>query len=461
MVVTQGLGDNSYLLCSQGQGVLVDPQRDAWRFLAAAEKRRVRVTHVLETHVHNDYVSGALEVRAASGAEICAPAGGSYGFDHRPLGDGDEISLGDLRLAAIATPGHTPEHLAYAVFEGASSDPSALLTGGSLIVGSAGRTDLLGADRSNELTRAQYRTMRRLASLPDETLVLPTHGGGSFCAAGAAGDRRTSTIGQERATNPALRETDESTFVHDRLTGLLSYPAYYRFMAAINRQGAAVLGNPPAVNPLAPESFAKQGALPAYVIDLRRRADYADGHIPSSLNVELSSSFATYVGWVVPFDAQLVLVVPEPEAASAQKAALQLLRIGYDHVVGYLDGGIDAWRKQDRPVRSYPTATVSDLCAASQAGGGPLVLDVRQPAEWATGRFRGSVGIFMGDLPDHLDEVSRDREAWVICASGQRASVAASLLDGAGVPVRLVAESGVDELLAICPTGGAHAPVVR
>jgi hydroxyacylglutathione hydrolase len=436
---------------SGDQAVLVDPQRDAWRFLAVAEARHARVTHVLETHVHNDYLSGALETRATTNAEIGAPAGGGYAFAHRPLAEGDEILVGDLRLVAMETPGHTPEHLSYAVYEGQSRAPTAVFTGGSLIVGSAGRTDLLGPDRTQELTLAQYGTMRRLATLPDATQVLPTHGGGSFCAAGAAGDRRTSTIGHERLTNPALRTTDQAAFVHDRLTGLLAYPAYYANMAPLNRHGPPVLGGPPEVPALEPTAFAQRADAAAWVIDARRRADFAAAHIPGSVNVELSSSFGTYVGWVVPFDARLALVLPEPALAAGAKAAAHLLRIGYDHVQGYLEGGIEAWRSEGRPVRSYPLASVAELCEASRNGPAPYVLDVRQPAEWATGRFAGSQGLFMGDLPHHLDEVPRDRETWVICASGQRASVAASLLDRAGVGVRLVAESGVDELLAVCP----------
>lgn len=453
--MTRGLGDNSYLVVSGGQAVLVDPQRDAWRFLALAEARKARVTNVLETHVHNDYLSGALEARAATGAEIGAPAGGGYAFAHTPLAEGDEILVGDLRLVALETPGHTPEHLSYAVYEGQSRAPTAVLTGGSLIVGSAGRTDLLGPDRTQELTLAQYGTMRRLADLPDDTLVLPTHGGGSFCAAGAAGDRRTSTIGQERQTNPALNTTEQAAFIHDRLTGLLAYPAYYANMAPLNRHGPPVLGGPPEVPALEPTAFAQRADAAAWVVDARPRAEFAGAHIPGSINVELSSSFGTYVGWVVPFDARLALVLPEPARDAAGQAVAQLLRIGYDHVQGYLAGGVEAWRSEGRPVRSYPMASVADLCRASTEGADPYVLDVRQPAEWETGSFAGSHALFMGDLPEHLDEVPRDREAWVICASGQRASVAASLLDRVGSPVRLVGESGVDELLAVCPPAPA------
>jgi glyoxylase-like metal-dependent hydrolase (beta-lactamase superfamily II)/rhodanese-related sulfurtransferase len=444
------LGDNSYLLASGGEALVVDPQRDAWRFVSAAEARGLRIVAVVETHVHNDYLTGALEIRDATGAEVCAPARGAYEFPHRPMAEGDEIALGAVRIQAMETPGHTPEHLAYVAREASDGEPVAAFTGGSLMVGSAGRTDLLGPELTDELTRAQFRTMRRLASLPDAAQVLPTHGGGSFCASGGAGDRRTSTIGHERTTNPAFGAADEEAFVHDRLRGLLEYPAYYAHMAEINRRGPRVLGRVPDVPPLDPAAFARSVDEGAWVVDARRRTEFAAAHVPGSLNVELSSSFGTYVGWVVPFDHPLALVLPDPPGAASEAAATQLLRIGYERIAGRLDGGVGAWTADGRPAESYATTTVEDLCRAVRSGAGPHVLDVRQPAEWETGAFPDSQGVFMGDLPGRLGEIPHDRESWVICASGQRASVAASLLARDGAPVRLVADGGVDELLTIC-----------
>ena len=216
--VTPGLGDNSYVLLSGDEAVLVDPQRDVWRMLAAAEGRGARVRYVLETHVHNDYVSGAAEARAATATQVAGPADGGFSFPFVPMEEGAELTVGDLRLQAVRTPGHTPEHTSYAVLAPGQERPSAVFSGGSLIAGSAGRTDLLGEDRAEELTRAQFRTMRRFEDLPDATLLLPTHGAGSFCASGPPEEDRTSTIGRERVRNLALRETDEETFVRQQLT---------------------------------------------------------------------------------------------------------------------------------------------------------------------------------------------------------------------------------------------------
>ncbi len=249
--VTPGLGDNSYLVWSGSEALLVDPQRDVWRFLEVAKRKGLSIRYVLETHVHNDYLTGALAIRAATGAAIAAPARGDYQFPHCGLHEGDEIQVGSLRLVALETPGHTPEHLSYLVFEGAAASPVALFSGGSLIVGSAGRTDLLGESRTEELTRAQYRSLRRLATFPDDVQLLPTHGAGSFCASTAPSLQRTSTIGEERVANPALVAPDEETFLRQQLAGLLAFPTYYRHMAPINRAGPDVLRSLPGSRPLA------------------------------------------------------------------------------------------------------------------------------------------------------------------------------------------------------------------
>jgi len=261
--VTRGLGDSSYLLASRREAVLVDPQRDAWRFVAAAEAKGWRIVRVLETHVHNDYLSGALETRATTGAEIVAPARGRYEFEHLAADDGDRIELGEYVLTAMATPGHTPEHLAWLVTDagaappGGASEPLAAFTGGSLLVGSVGRTDLLGPALTPALTLDQQRTLQRLATLPDSTQILPTHGAGSFCSAGPVARGRTTTIAAERSQNPAFGSIDlgEEAFRDQLLEGLGLYPAYYSHMASINRRGPRILRGyrpPPA---LAPDEF--------------------------------------------------------------------------------------------------------------------------------------------------------------------------------------------------------------
>ncbi|MGH2530526.1 MAG: MBL fold metallo-hydrolase [Actinomycetota bacterium] len=445
VIVTPGLGDNSYLLASGSEAALIDPQRDVEGMLRAAATRGADVRLVLETHVHNDYVSGAAEVRSATGAEIAGPAGAGYAFSFTPLAEGGELRVGGLRLVAMETPGHTPEHTAYAVFADEAESPAAVFTGGSLIVGSAGRTDLLAPELTDRLTRDQYRSLRRFVSLPDDTEVLPTHGAGSFCATVAPQQDRTSTIGRERASNPTLTDIDEDAFAREQLSGLLAYPRYYAHMAPINRAGPRVFGEIPLPPPLVPDEAAALLGEGAWMIDGRGGAEFADAHVPGSLNIPLDDSFGSYVGWLVPFGDPVMLVPPEPQESVAEAAA-QLFRIGYERFDGYLVGGIDAWRGSGRDVRSYPVATVDDVVAAARSGA-DRVLDVRQRTEWETGHLPGSTHVFVADLPSRLDELPRHGEVLAACSSGHRASIAASILDRAGVPVRLVARSGVPKAL--------------
>jgi len=450
--VTEGLGDATYLLASGDEAVLIDPQRDIDRFLAAAEQRGAAIRTVIETHLHNDYVSGALEVAARTRAEVAVPAPGGYGFPHRGLSEGDELAVGDLRLLAIETPGHTPEHLSYLLYEAGNDQPAAAFTGGSLMVGTAGRTDLLGAELAEDLARAQYRSLRRLAELPDATRVLPTHGGGSFCAASRPGGERTSTLAVERTGNRALAAPDEEAFVRAHARPPLAFPDYYRHMAPINRAGPRVLGALPEPPALSPDGFAGEMETGASVVDGRPRDAFAKAHVPGSLNVELNEQFGSYVGWLVPFGAPLLLVLPDTGTVS--EAVTHLVRIGYEDLRGHLEGGIGSWRRVGRPVSSYPLADVDDLCEALRAAAPIRVLDVRQAVERERAALPDSFDVFVGDLPERLDEVPGDREVWAICASGHRSAMAASLLDGVGIRTRLVADGGVRELLQRCPEAG-------
>jgi hydroxyacylglutathione hydrolase len=448
--VTPGLGDNTYLIASGDEAAIIDPQRDAGRFLAAAEARGVAIRHVLETHVHNDYVSGALEVREATGAEIEAPAKGRYEFPVRPLAEGDEIKIGDVRIVAIETPGHTPEHLAFLVYEGGSVDPAAVFTGGSLMVANAGRTDLLGPDHTDELTRAQFHSLRRLAELPQETQVLPTHGAGSFCGSGPSETDRTSTLAVELGRNRALTAPDEETFAREQLTGLLAYPTYYGSMAPINRAGPRLLSSVATPKALTPAELATHRDAGAWIVDGRWRVAFARAHVPGSINPELNDTFGSYVGWAVPFDAPIALVLPEPEEETLPAALTQLGRVGYDHVVGYLRGGVEAWRSAGFPVESYRVAGLEELCRAFRSGAAGHVLDVRQRTEWDTGHIPGSQHVFVGDLPARMGEIPRDGEVWTICATGHRAALATSMLDREGIQARLVEGTGVPDFLKHC-----------
>jgi hydroxyacylglutathione hydrolase len=444
---TPGLGDSSYLLASGREAVLVDPQRDAWRFVEAAAERGWHIRHVLETHVHNDYLSGALETKAATDAEIVAPARGGYEFPHRPVDDGDSVEIGGLRLTAWATPGHTPEHLAWLVtdLDASASGPQAVFTGGSLLVGSVGRTDLLGPALTEALTRDQQRSLQRLAELPASTRVLPTHGAGSFCSVGPAGGERTTTIAAEEFANPAFRlaGADPEAFRAEALAGLGRFPAYYAHMAAINRRGPRVLGRLILPSALDPADFAEKAAAGVGIVDARDREAFAKGHIRGSLNIELDSSFAGYVGWLVPFAEPVLLVLPDAPDALAE-ATTELLRIGYERVPGWLEGGIDAWAASGRPVATYETTSMRALAgerAADETEG--VLLDVRQPIEWEDeGVVPGSRQIFVAELAARVGELPTGERVTVFCRSGHRAAMAASILENAGVDVRLVSHGG-------------------
>lgn len=446
--VTEGLGDTSYLLASGGEAVLVDPQRDAWRFLEVAERRRWRVRHVLETHVHNDYLSGALETRAAIGAEIVAPARGGYEFEHRPADEGDWLEIGGLRLTAWATPGHTPEHIAWLVTEAGTSGedpdaPRAIFSGGSLLVGSVGRTDLLGPVLTDALTADQQRSLARIADLSGDARVLPTHGAGSFCSAGPPSMERTTTVDAERASNPtfALAAAPAERFRVRALEGLGRVPDYYAHMARLNRRGPRVLGRlilPPALDPAGFEAAAAAGAT---IVDARDRDAFAAGHIRGSLNIELESAFSGYVGWLVEFAEPIVLVLPDGPDALGQ-ATTELLRVGYERIPGWLEGGVDAWAASGRPLASYGTTTMADAHRERAAGDGGVLLDVRQPNEWAGGVVPGSELIFVADLPDRIAQLPKGEPVTVFCRTGHRASMAASVLDRAGFDVTLVDEGG-------------------
>jgi hydroxyacylglutathione hydrolase len=445
VISTPALGDTSYLVISGDEAAVVDPQRDWQRVLAVCAARGASLRWVLETHVHNDYLTGALELRAAAGARIAGPASGRYAFDHLPLAEGDEIVVGDTTIVAMETPGHTREHTSYLLFDNTRMPPVAAFTGGSLTVGGAGRTDLLGDELAEWLSRAQFQSLRRLALLSDDTRVLPTHGAGSFCSTVAPGSESTSTVGHERRTNPALA-VDEESFVRDRLSGSLPRPAYYQHMAMLNRAGPPVLGGLPSLVPLSAADVAQRMRDGGWVVDGRDRRAFAAAHLPGAVNIELDDAFATYVGWVVPFGAPLTLVLPEPATAAAVEAMTQLVRVGYEHVGGYLAGGVREWRTAGRPVRSYP---VADVDALLRRGGAVRVLDVRQERELEHGRIPGSEHVFVADLPGRLPFIPRGQEVWTVCATGRRAALAASLLDRSGVPVTAVVKGGVLDWLAL------------
>ena len=445
VVATPGLGNSAYLLAADGQAVVIDAPRDGWRIAAIAEQRGWRITHALETHVHNDYLSGARELRRSHGTAIVGPAESRYRFSYQPAAEGFNLDVGSFGVIARATPGHTPEHLAWEVQDG-NGAPLALFSGGSLLIGGVGRTDLLGHGHVAELTAAQYRSMRRLAELPDDVVVYPTHGAGSFCVVGDAEGPGSASIGALRRWNPAFAAPDLDAFEAELAAGRTLYPSYYARMAPLNRRGPRLLGAAPEPHPLSPAEIRAARADGAWLIDVRDRDAFARGHVKGSLNFELTESMVSYLGWMLPFDARICLVVDDP--AQEVEVATEALRIGFDHVIGHLDGGIDAWVAAGGATSRYATVSWEDMRAAAHGeGDGPArILDVRQPYEWREGAIAGSRRIFLGDLPAAVDSLERDAPWIVACRTGVRATMAASILDRAGVPVRVVTDGGVPAL---------------
>ncbi|HEY8169218.1 MAG TPA: MBL fold metallo-hydrolase [Candidatus Limnocylindrales bacterium] len=441
-----GLGHLSALLVDEtsGRAAVIDPRRDVDIYLEAVARRGLRIGHVLETHLHNDYVSGARELAALTGARHVIGAGADLGTDCLPVRDGQTIDVGRLHVTALETPGHTPEHVSYAVRNagtGAGAGPEAIFTGGSMLVGSVGRTDLLGAEHARPYALDMHRSLHQaLLRQPDETGILPTHGAGSLCSRGI-GEAWSSTVGIERATDPLLAIEDPDAFADALLAGQPAYPRYFARMRSLNRAGPRMLGAIPEPQPLDVPAVRDRLAGGAQLIDLRRAAAFAAAYVPGSVSLPADASFGTWLGWVVEPDRPLVLLLPQP--AAWDDAVRQALRVGYDTIVGYLDGGLEAWHAAGGQVAAGQARTVLELAAAMQGSEPPLVLDVRQADEYASAHVPGSQHLMAGDLPDRLAELPRDRAIATICASGYRSSVAASLLRQAGFQDVAWVEGGV------------------
>ncbi|MFJ5708635.1 rhodanese-like domain-containing protein [Streptomyces sp. NPDC093105] len=434
-LVDQGLGNSAYLVdLGDGRALAVDASRDLRALKAAAARRGLRVAFAADTHLHADFLSGALQLAHDDDAIVLASAAGQRAFEHRGLGDGDEVDLGGLALRALATPGHTDEHLSFLLLDG--SRELGVFTGGSMIVDSAARTDLLGADRAEELARAQYRSLRRLTELPDPTSVWPTHGAGSFCSA-PPGAERTSTIGNQKQTNPLLAAPDEDTFVRQLLASLGSYPAYFDRLSEANRRGPAVLATPPALPGLTAGQVRTLLADGGHVVDARPAADYAAGHIPGSLSIPLRGQFATWLGWLLPDTAPLAFVTNDDQDLS--EVVWQSYKIGYERLAGRLSGGMASWTAAGNP------QTTTEFVTAERAANRPYV-DVRQESEFAAGHVPGALGIELGMLPAHAADAPAG--AVVACGHGERAMTAASLLERAGRTGIAVLDGGPSDYAA-------------
>lgn len=434
--VHDGLGNSSYLVDrGDSRALLVDPDRSVDRYLAAADELGLAIDAVVETHLHADFISGGREVADRLGARVFLPAGAEARFDHVPVDEDAPIELDGMRVEAVYTPGHTPEHLSYLVHLGQTSP--VLFSGGSLIVGGAARTDLLDPSLTEQLTRHQYRSIRdRLAPLPDETGLYPTHGAGSFCSTGAGGER-TSTLGAERRTNPVFTFDTEDEFVEWFPATFPGAPAYFFKLRTVNQAGPRLLRDVPMPRQLAPEELAeaRQGAT---VVDVRPVHAYLNGHIAGSLANAFRASFATWLGWLLPLDTPLIFVTgDQPIEPIIDEAML----VGFEHFAGWLGGTPEDWHGAGVEVTSQPG--VGAPAARAMLADGAVPLDVREPDEYAQGHLPGAIHAPLGDLAARAESLPRDRPVVVYCGQGERATTAVSLLESLGFEALANLDGGI------------------
>jgi hydroxyacylglutathione hydrolase len=429
-IETPSLGDRSYIAHDGTKAVVIDPQRDIDRVLDLLDEHGLDVTHVVETHIHNDYVTGGHALASMLDADYCLNADDAVRFDRVGLKDGDEVTSGIMRVRALLTPGHTPTHLSYVLLDEAG-DAVGVFTGGSMLFGTVGRPDLIGPHMTMELARSQYRSVRRIAAeVDDAATVHPTHGFGSHCSATQA-TKQASTVGAEKGDNPALVKSEEE-FLQELIDGLTPYPTYYRHMAPANIEGPAAFDATP------PQAFDldRVAALlrdGAWVIDLRNRRDFNASFLKGAINAELRNDLPNYLGWMVPFEEHLVLV--GDDATVLDEAQRMLARIGYDRLQGRLIAEAGAFSGHDLE----RTTRIMNFDGLELVGSDErTVLDVRDTWEFDSGHHRDAIHIPFHELPDRVGEVPSDRPVWVYCATGARATIAASFLARMGLDPVLI-----------------------
>jgi hydroxyacylglutathione hydrolase len=440
--VDTGLGNSAYLIGSHDtkKGILIDPLRDVDRYLHAASERGIELTHVLDTHLHADFVSGSREIAYQTAAVIGASVEAQLGFEHQPLSEESVIDVGAFQIRVMSTPGHAPEHISFLIVEPDGTTPSALFSGGALIVGGAARTDLLSPELTHPLAHHLYHTIHdKLLKLPDELEVFPTHGSGSYCVAPVSSDRVT-TIGRERKTNSLALAGSEEEFVQRALTGLSSYPTYYRYLRDVNQKGPKVLGGVPMLKPLSANEVKALMDEGVVVLDVRHGKVFAAGHIPNSYGIRVDAPLTTWAGWLIPFGSRIVLVAESTDQTVA--ATRQLIRIGYDDLLGYLHGGVDAWARAGYPVEIIPSMDVKELRERLNE---VTLIDVRQLSEWNDGHIPEAIHMEAGRMAWDDLPFPHDKPLAIQCASGSRSMAVSSVLRRRGYHNVIQVEGGINK----------------
>lgn len=444
-----GVSDQSYMLVDKDRGVaaVIDAQRDIWSYLDKADQLGVRITHAFDTHVHNDFVSGSRALHETADVVVVQATDAGITYPCHQVREADRVEVGRFVVVAMHTPGHTFHHMSYLVEE--EKKPIAIFTGGSLLVETVGRTDLVSVGATEELARAQRASILRLSDLPDDTDVFPTHGAGSFCAAGDPPDRDTTSIGREKRDNLALQiamSGDENAFVRHALHSLPSYPAYYAHMSPLNRAGTPALLKLPVMEPLDPRKAFELQKSGSILVDARKAIEFVKSFPRGARSIPLGDTFAGYVGWVLPFNAELVFVFAQDE--DWRRGQGQLIRIGYDRAEGFVHGGFAAWEAAQLPVDHFQSLTVSELRTLDK-NEAVTVVDVRQDFEWSAGHLPNAIHVALGRLPARLGDVPKDGSKIVtMCAGGTRATMAASILRRVGFEPLVITEGGYGDWAA-------------
>lgn len=435
----EGIAHSSYLLGGAETCAVIDPQRDVEVYIAAAKALGLKITHILETHLHADFISGHLDLAEKTGASIYAPRAGACAFPHVALSEGDSFSIEDMRISVLETAGHTPEHISYVVADlERGEEPVGVFCGDTLFVGDVGRPDLFPG-RAEELASKLFDNLHgKLMKLPDFCEVYPAHGAGSLCGR-AMGAKRTSTIGYERRKNAALQIRDKAEFIVSLTTDMPSAPDHFARCSAVNAAGPALVRTLPEPIPLEASEFAERSRKPrAVVLDIRPYDAFGGQHVPGAWNIDLNGNFATYAGWVLPADGEILLVATDE--ADVREAAVWLRRVGLDRVTGYLDGGMLAWNMAGLPTERVLQLHPQELHAMAAAAGKTVLVDTRSRQEFAKLHIPGSIHIHAPDLRSRHAELPKGVPIVVLCSTGMRSSLAASILQRHGfADVRSVA----------------------
>ncbi|MHA6345903.1 MBL fold metallo-hydrolase [Roseivivax sp. CAU 1761] len=427
-ILADGVAECSYLVGDDSAHVcaIIDPRPDVDIYIDLARRYGLAITHVFETHIHADFLSGARELVARLGGRpklsVSVEGGAEYGFDHVPVRDGDEYRFGGMRMRAVFTPGHTPEHISYMLYDGDTETPWGVLSGDAFFVDSVGRPDLLGEDETEELAEKLFHTVRDVfMALDDDVIIYPCHGAGSACGPDI-GDRMASTIGYERRFNQYARITELDEFKEAILGDAPPVPTHYPRMKKVNAAGPEVQGNLPRIPPLKVEEFAECAEAGAQILDTRDMMAFGAGHVPGSLNIGARPELSVWAGWLLDPERPIYIVAEDDREIDG---ILRLLwRTGFTKFGGYLAGGMEAWRETGRSFAQIPQISVHDLSSSDTV----TPLDVRKPDEWDQGHVPGAVHAFLGELRDKLSELDKDKTYATYCASGFRASIASSIL---------------------------------